>query len=57
MSTLLVRTEWPNINEERDKEKQTGSLAHEKLRINYTMCLFFSLVFFFNRCKSVICYI
>lgn len=54
---MLMRTEWSNVNEDRDKEKQTQSLAQEKLRLNYTMCLFFSLVFFFNCCKSVICYI
>lgn len=50
--TLLMRTEWP---EERDKDKHIGSLSHEKL-ITYTICLFFSLVFFCNCCKSVICY-
>lgn len=45
------------LNEEKDKEKQTTSLAHEKLRLSNTMCLFFILVFSFNHCKSVICYI
>lgn len=48
ISTLLMRTEWPKASEERDKEKQTTLLAHEKLRLNYTMCLLFILVFFFN---------
>ena len=57
ISTLLLRTEWPKASEETDKEKQTPLLAHEKLRLNYTMCLLFILVFFFNCWKPVICYI
>lgn len=54
VSVLLVRTEWSEVKEERGKEKQTQSLAHEKVSLNSMTCLFFILVFFFHCCKSVI---
>lgn len=56
ISAFLISPKWPEFNEESNKEKQTQLLAHEKVKLSYTICPFFILVFFFNCCKSVICY-
>ena len=56
ISALLMNPKWPEFSEERDKEKQVQLVAHEKVKLNYTICPFFILMSFFNCCKSVICY-